>query len=53
MPHPKGKIKVEYKLAKGKLTAKIELPKDMSGTWKYKGVEIDLNEGVNMISQAI
>jgi hypothetical protein len=50
MPHPKGRITVDYKITNGKLTATIVLPKGMTGTFDYKGVEIDLKEGFNKIN---
>jgi hypothetical protein len=51
MPHPKGRIAVDYKITNSKLTATIILPKGMTGTFDYKGVEIDLKEGINKINQ--
>jgi hypothetical protein len=51
MPHPKGRISVEYKIAQGKLNASIGLPKGMSGTWKFKGQSVTLYEGINKIKQ--
>lgn len=50
MPHPKGRITVDYKITNGKLTATIVLPKGMTGNFEYKGVEIDLKEGINKIN---
>jgi hypothetical protein len=49
MPHPLGRISVEYKVAKGKLTGSITLPKGLDGTWLYKGQNLVLKEGVNQI----
>ena len=50
MPHPKGRIAVDYKITKGKLTATILLPKGMNGTFAYKGVQMNLKEGINKIN---
>jgi alpha-L-rhamnosidase len=50
MPHPKGRISVDYKLTKGKFAATIILPKGMTGNFEYKGVEIELKEGINKIN---
>lgn len=50
MPHPKGRIAVDYKITKGKLTATILLPQGMNGTFVYKGVQMNLKEGINKIN---
>jgi len=50
VPHPKGRISVDYKVVKKKLCAIIELPKGMSGLWEFKGEKIVLKEGVNIIN---
>jgi hypothetical protein len=47
MPHPKGRISVDYKMTKGKLSATIVLPKGMTGNFELQGSEIKLNEGLN------
>lgn len=49
MPHPKGRISVDYKFVKGKLIASINLPKGMNGTWKFKDNAIPIHEGFNEI----
>jgi hypothetical protein len=49
MPHPKGRISVDYKLINGGLVATINLPKGMSGIWEFQGKRIPLSEGVNKI----
>ena len=49
MPHPLGRISVSYTVKKGKLSAMIELPAGMTGTWEFEGKSIDLKEGVNNI----
>lgn len=47
MPHPAGRIKVEYLLTKKGLQARIVLPHGMSGSFKFKGTEKILIEGEN------
>jgi len=49
MPHPKGRISVDYKMIKGILSATIILPKGMTGTFEYKGVQMELKAGINKI----
>jgi hypothetical protein len=44
MPHPKGKISVNYQIKKGKLNAQINLPEGIDGTFHYKNQKIDLQE---------
>ena len=51
MPHPKGRISVDYKLIKGKISATIILPVGMSGYWVYGGQKTALKEGTNKINQ--
>ncbi len=41
MPHPKGRISVDYVIVNGKLNAVIELPGGMQGTFIYKDQMID------------
>lgn len=53
MPHPNGRISVEYKVVKGKLIAAIELPKGMNGTWVFQGNKMELKVGLNRINQTI
>jgi alpha-L-rhamnosidase len=50
MPHPKGRISVDYKMVKGKFTATIQLPKGMNGIWEYEGKKVALKEGINKIN---
>jgi hypothetical protein len=50
MPHPKGRISVDYKMTKGKLGTTIVLPKGMIGIFDYKGVHMNLKEGINKIN---
>jgi len=50
VPHPRGKIKVNYQLKRGKLSAEIELPKGMTGEWEFKQQKTRLHEGINRIN---
>jgi hypothetical protein len=50
MPHPKGKIAVDYKVAKDKLSVSITLPGDMQGEFRYKNQVFKLTNGVNQIN---
>jgi hypothetical protein len=46
MPHPQGNIAVDYKInEKGKLTAIIDLPVSLGGTFVWKGKEYTLKGG--------
>ena len=47
MPHPTGRIKVEYQLTKKGLQTLIVLPQGMSGSFRFKGTEKKLTEGEN------
>ncbi|HSO87108.1 MAG TPA: alpha-L-rhamnosidase C-terminal domain-containing protein, partial [Draconibacterium sp.] len=47
MPHPKGRIAVEYKNTSKGVQAEIFLPAGMTGTFKMAGKEKTLTEGVN------
>jgi alpha-L-rhamnosidase len=50
MPHPNGKISVQYDL-KGKTpTAEIELPDNVEGTFIWKGKSYVLNKGKNTLT---
>ncbi len=49
MPHPKGRIEVDYKIERGKLSATVNLPTGLSGEWYYHGDVIPLHEGINKI----
>lgn len=49
VPHPKGKIAVEYTVRNGKLRGVIVLPDGLTGKWEYNGVRKDLKPGVNKI----
>jgi len=50
MPHPKGRISVEYKVLKEKLWVTINLPGEMVGTFKYKNEEVMLKKGINQFT---
>jgi len=46
MPHPKGEIKVDYRLnQQGKLNATISIPANISGVFVWKGKEHVLQKG--------
>lgn len=49
MPHPKGRISVEYKIKNGVLNAVVKLPQGLTGTFSYKNQTIQLKE-INNIS---
>jgi len=49
MPHPKGRIEVDYRVKKGKISGKIILPDDLYGEWEYNGKTLALNPGENII----
>jgi len=50
MPHPKGKIAVDYKVVKDKLSASIILPGNMQGEFRYKNQVYKLKNGMNQLS---
>jgi hypothetical protein len=49
MPHPQGKIKVDYKNNGGKWNMKINLPENVTGNFIWKGKSYRLNGGTNSI----
>jgi alpha-L-rhamnosidase len=49
IPHPAGKITVDYSISGNKLKAKISLPDDISGTFIWKGKEYELKGGDNKL----
>ena len=51
MPHPKGRISVEYKVVRGKLKAKITLPEGLSGELSYNGRQMALQSGINRFNR--
>ncbi len=50
MPHPNGKITVNYELSGRKLKADINLPEGITGTYIWDGKSYDLHGGDNTIS---
>lgn len=49
MPHPQGKIQVEYRNIEGKWSMEINLPKSVSGSFIWKGKSYNLKQGKNLI----
>ncbi len=49
MPHPQGRIEVDYKQQGEKLTAVITLPEGLSGIFEYKDHKIALKSGDNQL----
>ncbi len=49
MPHPKGRIEVNYEVRNGKLHAIVELPETLNGEFAFKGVITPLSSGRNVI----
>jgi hypothetical protein len=47
IPHPKGRIEVEYKVGKKGFEAHIKIPEGMTGTFEYQGIKKVLKEGEN------
>lgn len=47
MPHPKGRIKVEYKKVNSALQTRIILPDEISGIFEWNGIIKILNGGEN------
>ena len=47
MPHPKGRIKIEYRQVKKGWQAHIVLPPEMSGTFEFRGEIRTVKEGEN------
>ncbi len=45
--HPLGMISTDYRKTKTALKARIELPKNLTGTFVWQGKEYQLKEGVN------
>ena len=52
MPHPKGRIAVEYQKTKKGLQARIILPAGMSGAFEWGGVKKGLTAGENVFTIA-
>jgi len=53
MPHPKGKISIEYELRNNYINAVIILPEGLTGHWEYAGANISLSKGENRIRTKI
>ena len=49
MPHPAGKISVDYNNSENSLKAEIKLPEGISGTFVWKGKHYDLKGGLNKL----
>ncbi|WP_229253820.1 alpha-L-rhamnosidase C-terminal domain-containing protein [Dyadobacter sp. NIV53] len=49
MPHPNGKILVNYKVKQGAIQAEIELPEKTSGNFIWKGKTLGLKAGKNSL----
>jgi hypothetical protein len=49
IPHPKGRIKVDYKIKNGKIKGAVILPEGLSGDWSYAGKTMSLHPGENII----
>lgn len=49
MPHPAGKISVDYNNLENGLTAEINLPEDITGMFVWEGESYELHGGANMI----
>lgn len=50
IPHVKGRISVDYNIINHKLVAKITLPNNMTGMFKYNSKNILLNNGYNELT---
>lgn len=50
MPHPNGKVAVNYKVEKGKLLADINLPPRTTGSFVWKAKTYSLKAGKNALS---
>jgi hypothetical protein len=50
MPHPKGKISVQYKVSSGKINAVINLPGKVDGRFVWKSKSYPLKPGKNAIN---
>ena len=50
MPHPKGKISVQYKVSNEKINAVINLPEKVTGRFIWRGKSYVLKAGKNIIN---
>lgn len=53
MPHPQGRIEIDYTVLNGEFSATIVLPGTLSGEFTFNGKAVVLNPGKNKISTAI
>ena len=53
MPHPSGRIDVDYKIINGKLKSIIILPAEMNGIFEYDNQKINIHPEENRISLKI
>jgi alpha-L-rhamnosidase len=49
IPHPAGKISVDYNNSENSFKAEINLPEGISGTFVWKGKQYDLSGGLNKL----
>ena len=49
IPHPKGRIEVDYKVKNGQIKGTVTLPEGLSGEWNYDGETVALASGENKI----
>jgi len=49
IPHPKGRIEVDYKIKNGKIKGTVSLPDGLSGEWNFGGEKMILVSGENRI----
>ena len=53
MPHPRGRIEVEYEVKDGELIAHITLPAGLSGEWQCQGKTQPLSPGEQTLRQVL
>ncbi len=53
MPHPRGRIRVDYEVKGKELLARITLPAGLSGEWQFQGDTQQLVPGEQTIRQAL
>ncbi len=53
MPHPRGRIRVDYEVKGKELLARITLPDGLSGAWRFQGDTQQLVPGEQTIRQAL
>ncbi len=51
IPHPGGRIKINYKIEGQRLSAHIYLPEGLSGEWQFQAHTQQLTPGENIITQ--